>query len=95
VLTANSPEEALRLAEEHGQGIDLLLTDVVMPVMNGPQLAAAMRARHPQVQVLFMSGYVDGVTVGPDGVDGLDLIEKPFTSAVLRSRVAAVLGSRA
>ena len=59
VLEAMNGTEALRIAGEHGAPIDLLLTDVMMPGMNGKELANKLRLHHPDMRVLFMSGYDD------------------------------------
>ena len=59
VLEAMNGTEALRIAGEHGAPIHLLLTDVVMPGMNGRELANELRLHHPDMRVLFMSGYDD------------------------------------
>ena len=59
VLEARDGDEALRLCKDHAGPIHLMLTDVVMPRMSGPQLAEQVAARRPQMQVLFMSGYTD------------------------------------
>ena len=58
VLEASNGDEALRMVQKHGgEGIELLLTDVVMPQMNGPELAEQLQATHPNIKVLFTSGY--------------------------------------
>jgi PAS domain S-box-containing protein len=89
VRSASRGARALTLADHHR--CDLLLTDVVMPEMSGPQLAVRMRQDHPGVPVLFMSGYSDGLLAGRGDVDGTDLIQKPFTASELLTRVDAVL----
>jgi CheY-like chemotaxis protein len=89
VRSASRGARALILADHHR--CDLLLTDVVMPEMSGPQLAAHMRQRHPGVPVLFMSGYSDGLLAGRGDLDETDLIQKPFTASELLSRIDAVL----
>jgi PAS domain S-box-containing protein len=74
-------------------GIDLLLTDVVMPRMGGKDLADRLRAQRPDLRVLFTSGYAES----PDGLldhGGLSLLQKPFTTATLLSRVRQVLDER-
>ncbi len=88
ILAAANGADALRLAAEHGEPIDLLLTDVVMPVMLGHQLAAAMRRMQPSVRVLYMSGFAGTVLGQAMSIEGADLIEKPFTAARLLERVA-------
>jgi two-component system cell cycle sensor histidine kinase/response regulator CckA len=63
VLAAASPEAALRLAEERAGHIDLLVTDVVMPDMNGRDLADRLHTLYPNIKILFMSGYTNNVIV--------------------------------
>jgi two-component system cell cycle sensor histidine kinase/response regulator CckA len=92
VLDADSAQAALARLEHHEGGVDLLLTDVVMPDMNGKELAARIKARFPAVKVLFMSGH-DMAVVANHGVleDGVALIVKPFTSQELAVRIRRVL----
>jgi signal transduction histidine kinase len=90
VIDAPGGEAALRAAAS--ERIDLLLSDVVMPGMSGPELAEQLRKSQPGVRVLHMSGHAAGAG-GPDARPALpDLIEKPFTSAELLARVRALLG---
>jgi PAS domain S-box-containing protein len=93
VLATANGQEALRVAEKHsGNQIRLLLTDVVMPQMNGRELAERMRAQHPHVKVLYLSGYLDD-TITNYGVlgPGVSFLHKPFTSAALARLVREVL----
>jgi PAS domain S-box-containing protein len=92
VLEAGGPEEALALAARHGERIDLLLSDVIMPRMSGRELADALRGRRPDLPVLFMSGYSHDV-FAQHGVDTSHaaLIEKPFTLEHLSVAVRGVL----
>jgi signal transduction histidine kinase len=93
VLEAAGGEAALSLAADDPIGIDLLISDVVMPGMNGPDLAARLRELRPSMRVLHMSGYTSGIG-GPDRRDELpELIEKPFTAADSVARVRALLSS--
>ncbi len=80
VVPASTPEEALRLAEAQEGPIDLLLTDVVMPGMNGRELAHRLQALYPGVATLFMSGYTANV-IAHHGVleEGVRFLQKPFT----------------
>jgi len=93
VLAAASPQEALRLAKEHGGRVDLLLTDVVMSGMNGRDLARSLASRHPGLRILFMSGHTADV-IARHGVlePGIHFIQKPFgineLSAAVRSALA-------
>jgi CheY-like chemotaxis protein len=88
-LSASRGAQALTIVGQHR--CDLLLTDVVMPEMSGPQLAQRVRQDHPGLPVLFMSGYSDGLLASRGDVDGNDLIQKPFTASELLHRVDAVL----
>jgi len=92
VLEAGSGEEALVLAEKHGAGIDLLLTDVRMPEMEGPELASRLKGQRPELKVVFISGYV-GSSLGADGVlpAGTVLLQKPFTMRLLADTLRKVL----
>ncbi len=96
VIEARHGPEALLLAEKYAQPIQLLLTDVVMPAMNGPQLASTIRKSHPETKVLFMSGYTDN-TVVRQGLlhDGENFLQKPFTQGDLAARVRALLDGKA
>lgn len=92
VLEAAGPEEALALAEQHQGTIHLLLTDVVMPVMNGKDLKERIRALLPGIKVLYMSGYAADVIAGRGVVDGgAELLEKPFSPEELGRKVREVL----
>jgi PAS domain S-box-containing protein len=92
VLVAANGVEALEVAVHHDGPIDLLLTDVVMPRMQGKELADRMRLAIPELKVLFMSGYA-GLMLGDSGTleAGVVLLEKPFTEPVLLARVRQVL----
>ena len=92
VLAADSGRAALDLLEQHEGDLALLLTDVVMPDMNGKDVAARVRSRFPGVKVLFMSGH-DMAVVADHGVLDPDiaLIAKPFSSQELAMRVRRVL----
>ncbi len=93
VLATLSPNEALRIAERHTGPIDLLLTDVVMPEMNGGELARRVRQSRPAIAVLFMSGYPDKY-VAHRGVlpDDTSVLAKPFSVSTLRAKIAEALG---
>ena len=92
VLTAPTPEDALRLAEAHEDEIHLLISDVVMPGMNGRVLADRMASLYPGLKRLFMSGYTANV-IAPTGVleDDTHFIQKPFSADVLAAKVRYVL----
>jgi CheY-like chemotaxis protein len=93
VLAADTPAEALRMAEEHPAGIQLVVTDLVMPEMNGRQLADALHALFPDMKTLFMSGYTPNV-VAHHGVldEGVHFIQKPFSLKDLGEKVRVALG---
>jgi PAS domain S-box-containing protein len=91
VLLADNGAAGLELARGHPDTISLLLTDVVMPEMSGPALAAALRDEHPELRIVFMSGYTQGI-IGTQGVEeGATLLEKPFNRQQLLEAVDAVL----
>jgi CheY-like chemotaxis protein len=87
-LTGANGREAIELSEKYPGHIDLLLTDIAMPEVNGLQAAARIMAKRAAIKVLFMSGYAAGLT----NVQGMPVLQKPFTPAVLRSKVREVLG---
>jgi signal transduction histidine kinase/CheY-like chemotaxis protein len=92
VLEAASPSDALRLAADQGQAIDLLLTDIVMPGKNGPELARQAAVARPGIRVLFMSGYTeDGVIDRGRLTAETPFIQKPFTSAALHRKIREIL----
>jgi PAS domain S-box-containing protein len=96
VLHARNGEEALRIAESATGKIDLLITDVVMPRMNGKELVRNLEALCPNVKVLFISGYTHGI-IGHDGIleSGTQFLQKPFGPTALLNRVREVLDSKA
>ena len=85
VLEAENGEAALRISEAHPEKIDLLLSDMFMPGLRGPEVAQALAPKRPGLRVLFMSGYADPPI--PDDV----LLEKPVTPAALARKVSEVL----
>jgi CheY-like chemotaxis protein len=88
VIEAANGELAMRAAEGHLDRIALVLTDVVMPVMGGRELAAKLRALRPELKVLFTSGYAsDPDTVGHARAFGAGFIQKPFVPSSLRRAV--------
>ena len=94
VLACANGSEAIELAERDPRPIDLLLTDVVMPGLRGPEVAARVSATRPEIQVLYMSGYADGALLGDAASDESALIEKPFAVDALARRVRDALESR-
>jgi two-component system, cell cycle sensor histidine kinase and response regulator CckA len=93
VLPAVSPSEAIRLAEEHGEEISLLMTDVIMPEMNGRELSRRLLSLNPKIGRLFMSGYTANI-IAHHGVleGGINFIQKPFTLGDLAAKLQEVLG---
>jgi PAS domain S-box-containing protein len=94
VLEAADPRQALAVAREHAGPIDLLLTDVVMPIMSGKDLAEQLRAQRsdPSLAVLYMSGYTDQAIVHRGVLDaGVNLLAKPVTPEQLLKTVGDVL----
>jgi len=94
VLSAPLPEKAIAIALGHPDSIDLLVTDVTMPGMSGPELAARLRRDAEDLPVLLVTGYAPE-DVAPSGVVGrqTDLLQKPFTPSALIERVRSLLGS--
>jgi PAS domain S-box-containing protein len=90
VLTAPNGEEALETFASHGENIRLTLSDVVMPKMGGVELVSELRRLHPDVRVVFMSGYSGGAE-GPGESLGVRLLDKPFTAEGLRRIVREAL----
>ena len=92
VVTASSGAEAIEIATSHIGRIDLLLTDVIMPVMQGPTVANEVRKLRPDIRVLFMSGHAQPV-LEAEAVLGTEfrLVEKPFDQAILLENVRKVL----
>ncbi|BHH84786.1 PAS domain S-box protein [Desulforhopalus sp. 52FAK] len=92
VLMASGGSEALRRADKSEVGIDLLLTDVVMPEMNGKELSEQIKERIPDIKILYMSGYTSNV-LGHNGVldEGFELVAKPFSRKVLTDKIRALL----
>ncbi len=94
VLAALSPGEAIRLAKQYGASISLLMTDVIMPEMNGRDLAEKLLEIRPGLKRLFMSGYTADV-IAQHGVldDGVFFIQKPFSMKEVASKIREVLES--
>jgi CheY-like chemotaxis protein len=92
VLPSATPGEALHLAEQHNGAIDLLMTDVIMPEMNGRDLAHRMLSLHPDLKILFMSGYTADVIAHHGVLDpGVQFLQKPFTRSELSERLKSAL----
>lgn len=90
VIEAANGEDALRIATETTDAIDLLLTDVVMPGMNGVELSREMQSARPGIRVIYMSGYTGTALAVRDGLGGA-FLQKPFTSSSLLTQIRKVL----
>jgi CheY-like chemotaxis protein len=92
VLEAHDGDAALGLLERNDVRLDLLLTDVVLPGMNGGQLAEEIKRRQPDVRVLFMSGYAPDAILHQGQIEpGTEIIQKPVTQEMLADRIRQVL----
>lgn len=92
ILSAGSPAEAIRISERHPGPIHLLVTDVIMPGMNGAQLASHLSPHRPEMKVLYVSGYTDDTIVRHGVLDPrLHFLQKPFSPRALANMVHAVL----
>jgi signal transduction histidine kinase/CheY-like chemotaxis protein len=93
VLDSGSPADALALIRSRNGKVDLLLTDLIMPKMNGIELAAQILGEYPGVRTLFMSGYTETSAMREGAVKpNMHYLRKPFTAAELRNKVREVLG---
>jgi PAS domain S-box-containing protein len=96
VLPARTPGEAMRLAAAHAGDIHLLITDVVMPEMNGRELAGSLMTRYPGLRCLFMSGYTANVIAHHGVLDpGVHFIQKPFSIRDITAKVREALDRQA
>jgi len=95
VLTADTPEKALSLVKDYPNKIQLLVTDVVMPLMNGKELSDKLLESHPDLKVLFMTGYSSEI-ISNQGIlqDGVNFMQKPFALESLSRKVREVLDSK-
>jgi two-component system, cell cycle sensor histidine kinase and response regulator CckA len=92
VLTAGTPGDAIELAAEHASTTQLLLTDVVMPEMNGRDLAEQLQSLYPNMKILFMSGYTADVIVNRGVLEqGVNFIQKPYSLKDLAVKVRDAL----
>jgi PAS domain S-box-containing protein len=91
VLEAGAGDDALRAGADAGAAIDLLVSDVVLPGIGGPEVARRLRDRHPALKVLFMSGYADPSDHAARAIAEHDFLQKPFPPEVLVARVREVL----
>ncbi|HXW25102.1 MAG TPA: response regulator, partial [Xanthobacteraceae bacterium] len=92
VLEAHDADSALGLIERNDERLDLLLTDMVLPGMNGRQLAEEIKARQPEIRVLYMSGYSADAIAQHGHLDpGVEVMQKPLTQGILAQRIREVL----
>lgn len=92
LLSAQSPEEALQLARTHGRPIDLVVTDVIMPGLSGPQLVQNIHRTHPEALALYISGHDRETLCLERGIEpGFPFLEKPFCPETLSARVEELL----
>ena len=94
VVEAGSGGAALDLLEDPDLGVELMIADIVMPGMNGVELAHAARRRRPEMPVLFVTGF-GGAALPANRPPPGELLRKPFRAADLRTKVAAMLSERA
>ena len=91
-MTASCPESAIQLANSHQGTIDLLLSDVIMPGMNGPDMSRRLTLSRPQMRLLFMSGYTDEAILHHGVFDSaVNFIGKPFSVEQLSTAIRRVL----
>ncbi len=91
VLDAANGAEALQLLESQPLRIDALITDVIMPQVNGPELARKLKQRFPDMRVIFMSGYAEDKLGGPESFRDSVLLQKPFALRALRAKLQELL----
>ena len=92
IFVPESVEEALEMAKESINTIDLLISDVVMPNMSGPVLAEKIKRLRPGIKVLFVSGYTESALIERGVVKpGIHLLAKPFSTDVLKDKIRQVL----
>lgn len=92
VLEAGNGEEALRVMQEHHAPVHLVISDVVMPEMNGAELVSFLRDSYPGLRILFISGYTAGhIEAGGERLQGVELLPKPFSPSQLLAKVREIL----
>jgi len=94
VLSAPEAQEALRILSQQKGAIHLLITDVIMPGMNGPALAKQVRAMRPETKILYMTGYSGEFVRSDMLIPGVSFIQKPFTPADLRRKIRKMLADK-
>jgi CheY-like chemotaxis protein len=96
VLEAGNGREGLQVIQRTGEGVDLLITDLIMPVMGGQELADRVRTLRPDLRILFTSGYVDETVLRPsERPESVGFLQKPFSLGALTAAVARALADTA
>ena len=97
VLAVTDPEEALQVAQAHDGAIDLLLTDIAMPQLDGRQLADRLKGMRQGIRVLYMSGFMKETLLRYYNIstDGIPFLQKPFTQQMLAKKMREVLDAPA
>ena len=91
VISAPNGEEAICVYDEYNSKIDLLLTDVIMPVMGGRELAEKLVEKHNNLKVLFFSGYTDDSIVRHGIIsEGMEFIQKPYSQTELARKIKSI-----
>ncbi len=94
ILSAGSPAEAVLISQSYPGIIHLVVTDVIMPGMSGPQLARHLYAFRPEMKILYVSGYTDNAIVHHGVLEsGLAFLQKPFSPLTLSRKVAEILAA--
>ncbi|MFH1477382.1 MAG: ATP-binding protein [Verrucomicrobiota bacterium] len=92
VISATSGSEALNLSDQRAQAIDMVITDIIMPELNGPDLARMLRQKWPAMKALYMSGYANNAAAQIGALkSGMAFLQKPFSSETLASCIRKVL----
>jgi CheY-like chemotaxis protein len=95
ILAATGPMEAIQICETCKEKIHLVLTDVIMPVMNGVALVEQLTAKYPNLKSIMMSGYMDNAFLNDNIASSREIIQKPFKKEVLLSKIRENLDSAA
>jgi two-component system cell cycle sensor histidine kinase/response regulator CckA len=95
VITAETNEMLIQVLNDHDGAIHMLLTDVIMPDMNGKELFERLKPIYPEMKVIYMSGYTGNI-IAHHGIleDGVHFIQKPFTMSMLTDKIRNVLDER-
>ena len=92
IIEANSPGEAIQICRKRGDSVDLVLTDVIMPNMSGPELVTEIMKQFPEIKVLYMSGFTaDIIAVNSIISSDVPFIHKPFSLKSLIDKVSEIL----